>query len=104
MRQAKSQRISAISNKAFRNTVAAFEAAVRHPDIGSFSKNIAASKTFSQFMLMMQLCEKVPALKAIAPTQSESLFKITQLTVFTLSISFSVLATIQFRKRGICTV
>jgi len=48
------------------------------------------------FVLVAQLYMKVPALKAIAPTQTETPFKITQLTVLVLFIVLGFLATIRF--------
>ena len=48
------------------------------------------------FILIVQLFEKVPALKAIAPTQSEAPFKIAQLTALVLFIVLTVLSAIRF--------
>jgi hypothetical protein len=39
----------------------------------------------------------VPALKAIAPTQSEPPFEVTQVAVLALFVLFSVFAAIRFR-------
>jgi hypothetical protein len=58
---------------------------------------------FNVFVLIVQLYVKVPALKAIAPTQSETPFKITQLTALALFIVLSILATIRFRDVRIHT-
>ncbi|MGC2353329.1 MAG: hypothetical protein WA496_08035 [Candidatus Udaeobacter sp.] len=52
---------------------------------------------FNLFVLVVQLFEKVPALHAIAPTQTESPFKLTQLTVLMLSILFGIVAVVRFR-------
>jgi hypothetical protein len=52
---------------------------------------------FNVFILIVQLYEKVPALKALAPTQSEAPFKVTQLTNLVLFIVLTILATIRFR-------
>jgi hypothetical protein len=49
------------------------------------------------FVLVVQLFEKVPALHALAPTQSEEPFKLTQLVVLLAFVVLSVLATIRFR-------
>jgi hypothetical protein len=49
------------------------------------------------FVLVAQLFQKVPALKAMAPTQSESPFKIAQLTVLILFLVLGVLSTRRFR-------
>jgi hypothetical protein len=50
------------------------------------------------FVLVVQLFGKVPALKALAPTQTEGPFKITQLTVLVIFIVLGILATTRFRK------
>ena len=52
---------------------------------------------FNVFILIVQLYEKVPAMKALAPTQSEAPFKITQLTALVLLIVPTILATVRFR-------
>jgi len=49
------------------------------------------------FVLVAQLFQKVPALRALAPTQSESAFKIAQLTVLVLFVILGILATRRFR-------
>jgi len=49
------------------------------------------------FVLVAQLFQKVPALKAIAPTQSESPFKIAQLMVLILFVVLGILSTRRFR-------
>ena len=49
------------------------------------------------FVLVAQLFGKVPALKALAPTQSEPPFKIAQLVVLVLFVILGVLATKRFR-------
>ena len=49
------------------------------------------------FVLIVQLFEKVPALKALAPTQSEPPFKITQLTVLVLFVVLTIIAAKRFR-------
>jgi hypothetical protein len=48
------------------------------------------------FIFIVQLFEKVPALKAIAPTQSEAPFKIAQLAALVLFIVLTVLSAIRF--------
>ncbi len=52
---------------------------------------------FNLFVLVVQLFEKVPALHAMAPTQTESLFKLTQLAVLMLSTVLAIVAVIRFR-------
>lgn len=49
------------------------------------------------FVGVVQAFEKVPALKALAPTQSEAPFKFTQLALLTLFIALAIAATIKFR-------
>jgi uncharacterized protein (DUF302 family) len=42
------QRFSVTSSKSFHDVVAALEAAVGHPDMNSFTKNLTAAKTFAE--------------------------------------------------------
>lgn len=49
------------------------------------------------FVLIIQLFEKVPALKALAPKQNEPPFAVAQLTVLALFIVFTSLAVRKFR-------
>jgi hypothetical protein len=51
----------------------------------------------NMFVLVVQLFEKVPALKALAPTQSEPPFKIAQLTLLVVFIILGILAAKRFR-------
>jgi hypothetical protein len=55
---------------------------------------------FNLFVLVVQLFEKVPALHAIAPTQTESPFKLTQLVVLMLSTVLAIVAVIRFRPES----
>jgi hypothetical protein len=52
---------------------------------------------FNLFVLVVQLFEKVPALQAIAPTQTESQFKLVQLIVIVLTILLGIIAVVRFR-------
>jgi hypothetical protein len=52
---------------------------------------------FNVFVLIVQLFEKVPALKALAPTQASPPFKITQLIVLALFVILTIAATVKFR-------
>jgi hypothetical protein len=52
---------------------------------------------FNLFVLVVQLFEKVPTLHAIAPTQTESPFKLTQLAVLVVSTLLAIVAVIRFR-------
>jgi hypothetical protein len=58
---------------------------------------------FNVFVLIAQLYMKVPALKAIAPTQTEAPFKITQLTCLALFIVLGISATVRFRGEQLRT-
>ncbi len=49
------------------------------------------------FVLVVQLFMKVPALKALAPAQSEPLFKATQLVVLAAFVGLGVAAVLRFR-------
>src|SRR5262249_47517167 len=53
---------------------------------------------FNLFVLVVQLFEKVPALHAIAPTQTESPFKILQFTVLIASILLGIIAVVRFHS------
>ena len=49
------------------------------------------------FVLIVQLFQKVPALKALAPTQTEPAFLIAQLAAFVIFLVLAIVATIRFR-------
>ena len=53
------------------------------------------------FVLIVQLFQKVPALKAMAPTQSEAPFKVTQLVALGLFVLLAVVAAIRFRDEAV---
>ena len=52
---------------------------------------------FNLFVLVVQSFEKVPALHAMAPTQTECPFKLTQLVVLIVSTVLAIVAVIRFR-------
>lgn len=52
---------------------------------------------FNFFVLIVQSFEKVPALRELAPTQSEPPFQVTQLTALVIFIALIVTATMRFR-------
>jgi hypothetical protein len=52
------------------------------------------------FILIVQAFLKVPSLKALAPTQSEPPFAITQLTVLVLFVTLATLAAVRFRPQA----
>ena len=56
---------------------------------------------FNLFVLVVQLFEKVPALHAMAPTQTERPFKLTQLVVLALFVLLGIVAGIRFRPEPI---
>jgi len=51
------------------------------------------------FVGVVQAFQKVPALQALAPTQTELPFKSTQLIVLALFVVLTIVATIRFRDR-----
>jgi hypothetical protein len=53
------------------------------------------------FVLVVQAFEKVPALKALAPTQKEPPFLITQLVVLVAFAALTILATIRFHPERV---
>jgi hypothetical protein len=54
---------------------------------------------FNAFVLVVQSFEKIPALHAMAPTQTEQPFKLTQLVVLALFIVLGIAGVIRFRPR-----
>jgi hypothetical protein len=58
---------------------------------------------FNLFVLVVQLFEKVPALHALAPTQTESPFKLTQLMALLLFVVLGIAAAVRFRIKPIRT-
>jgi hypothetical protein len=50
------------------------------------------------FVLIVQLFQKVPALKALAPTQSEPPFQVTQTIALALFVVLTIFAVIKFRN------
>ena len=56
---------------------------------------------FNVFVGIVQSSEKIPALKAMAPTQSEPPFKLTQLVVLALFVILTLVAVIRFRPEPI---
>jgi hypothetical protein len=55
------------------------------------------------FVLVVQLFRRVPALKALAPTQTEPAFKLTQLVVLLVFVVLAILASIKFRPAQLRT-
>ena len=72
----------------------------RHLDGGWRQTYVIASVIalyLNVFVLVVQLFQKIPLLKAIAPTQSETPFKVTQLLVLVVFVALGALATRGFR-------
>jgi hypothetical protein len=61
-----------------------------------YAVNVVISLYLNVFVLVAQLFEKVPALKVLAPTQSEPPFLITQLVVMALFIVLGIFAVKRF--------
>jgi hypothetical protein len=68
-----------------------------------YAVNAVLALYLNFFVLIVQLFEKVPALKALAPTQSELPFKVTQLTALTVFLVLTILAAIKFRTESVRT-
>jgi hypothetical protein len=58
---------------------------------------------FNLFVAVVQAFEKIPALHALAPTQTEPSFKVTQLFVLAIFVVLAIAATIRFRIEPIRT-
>jgi hypothetical protein len=58
---------------------------------------------FNLFVLVVQAFEKIPGLHAMAPTQTEPPFKLTQLVVLLVSVLLAIVAAIRFRPEPIRT-
>jgi hypothetical protein len=63
-----------------------------------YAISAVAALYLNVFVLIVQLFLKVPALKALAPTQTEMPFKLTQLVVLLLFVVLGVFSTIRFRQ------
>jgi len=55
---------------------------------------------FNLFVLVVQAFEKLPPLRAMAPTQTEPPFKFTQLVVLALFVVLAIAAAIRFRPES----
>jgi hypothetical protein len=55
---------------------------------------------FNVFVLIAQSFQKIPQLKALAPTQSEPPFQVTQLVVLVLFVVLGIRASVKFRHEG----
>ena len=59
---------------------------------------------FNLFVAVVQAFEKIPALHAMAPTQAEPPFKLTQLIVLLVSALLAIVATIRFHPEALRSV
>ena len=63
----------------------------------AYAISVAIALYLNVFVLSAQLFQKVPSLKALAPTQSEPPFQVTQLIVMVIFITLSVFTVEGFR-------
>jgi hypothetical protein len=70
----------------------------------SFVVSAVIALYFNVFVLIAQLFGKVPALRALAPTQTEGPFKLTQLAVLLLFVVLGILAVTRSRGHQLRTV
>jgi hypothetical protein len=79
----------------------AFLARYRHGMTGGWRRTYVISAVlalyFNVFVLIVQLFEKVPALQALAPTQSEPPFQAAQLTALVIFAALGVRSAMKFR-------
>jgi hypothetical protein len=59
------------------------------------------SLNLNVFVLIAQAFQKVPGLKAVAPTQSEPPFLITQAVALTVFVLLGIVAAIRFRSEPV---
>jgi multisubunit Na+/H+ antiporter MnhB subunit len=64
---------------------------------GTYVITASVALYFNFFVFIVQSFEKVPALKAIAPTQASPVFGLTQLVVLAIFVVLTVLAFKRFR-------
>jgi hypothetical protein len=69
----------------------------------TYAVTIVLSLYFNIFVLIVQSFQKIPALKDLAPTQTEAPFKLTQLVVLILFTALGVAAAIRSRDQVIQT-
>jgi hypothetical protein len=68
-----------------------------------YAVNTVIALYLNFFVLIVQLFEKVPALKALAPTQTELPFKATQIAALTVFLVLTIFAAIRFRTEAVRT-
>jgi hypothetical protein len=64
----------------------------------TYAVNAMIALYLNVFVLIAQLFDKVPALKALAPTKSEPPFMVTQLVVLVLFVALTIAAAKRFRE------
>src|SRR6267378_7624302 len=69
----------------------------------AYAVNAMIALYFNVFVLIAQLFMKVPALKAMAPTQSEPPFKVAQLIVLVVFVALTIGAAKNFRNEQLRT-
>jgi len=67
----------------------------------TYAINAMIALYFNVFVLIAQLFMKVPALKALAPTQSEAPFKEAHLALLVAFVVLTILAAIKFRSEPV---
>jgi len=74
---------------------------------GGWRKGYVVSAVFAfylnVFVLVVQLFQKIPALKEISPTQNDPPFKITQLVVLLAFFTLGVIAALKFHDRPVAS-
>ena len=85
----------------------AVAARYRYGLAGRWRRAYAVSSVFSLylnvFVLIVQMFQKVPALRELAPTQSEPPFQMTQLAVLVIFLALGTRATMKFRSEPLPT-
>ncbi|HEX4824318.1 MAG TPA: hypothetical protein VFV19_08380 [Candidatus Polarisedimenticolaceae bacterium] len=61
-----------------------------------FVATAVAAQYFNVFVLVVQMFQKIPSLKALAPTQKERPFQLTQAAVLFAFVAWGVLAALRF--------
>lgn len=80
----------------------AFAARKRLHDSGAWRRAYVAASAFALylnvFVAVVQAFQKIPTLRALAPTQSEPPFLVVQLAVLSLFVGLGIVATQRFRQ------
>lgn len=81
-------------------TIARYAAHLNGAWRGTYVLTTTLALYFNFFVLIVQAFRKVPALRALAPTQSEMPFKVTQLIVLLAFVAMSMVAFRRFHLTG----